>query len=158
MLIEKFIGLARELRRFPVATEVKMKARSDDSFPSRNTFARFGSKQQFATRILNYCKDRAGYDDIIPLCRPIATVAPDESIKEETEPVEVSGFVYLMRSGRHYKIGRSNAAGRREYELRSKCRKSSSLCTPSAQMIRRASKTIGTDGLQTNAKTENGST
>jgi hypothetical protein len=51
------------------------------------------------------------------LCRPIATVAPDESIKEETEPVEVSGFVYLMRSGRHYKIGRSNAAGRREYEL-----------------------------------------
>jgi hypothetical protein len=30
---------------------------------------------------------------------------------------ESSGFVYLIRSGRHYKVGRSNSAGRREYEL-----------------------------------------
>ncbi len=27
------------------------------------------------------------------------------------------GFVYLMRSGRHYKIGKTNAVGRREREL-----------------------------------------
>jgi hypothetical protein len=28
------------------------------------------------------------------------------------------GFVYLIKSGRFYKIGRSNAVGRRERELR----------------------------------------
>ena len=27
------------------------------------------------------------------------------------------GFVYLLRSGRHYKIGKTNAVGRREREL-----------------------------------------
>jgi len=27
------------------------------------------------------------------------------------------GTVYLLKSGRHYKIGRSNAVGRREYEI-----------------------------------------
>ncbi len=27
------------------------------------------------------------------------------------------GFVYLIKSGRFYKIGKTNAAGRREYEL-----------------------------------------
>ena len=117
VLIEKFIALARELGRFPVATEVGMKARTDDSFPWHNTFARFGSKQQFATRILNYCKGHTGHDDIIALCSPIARVPHDEVTTDEIEPEEVIGFVYLVKSGRHYKIGRSNAPGRREYEL-----------------------------------------
>ncbi len=30
---------------------------------------------------------------------------------------EEIGFVYLIKSGRYYKIGRSNSSGRREYEL-----------------------------------------
>jgi hypothetical protein len=74
VLIEKFISLTRELGRFPVATEIKIKARSDDSFPWHNTFARFGSKRQFAAKILDYCKGRSGYDDIITLCAPIAAL------------------------------------------------------------------------------------
>jgi Meiotically up-regulated gene 113 len=37
--------------------------------------------------------------------------------EEETESSESLGFVYLVKSGRFYKVGRSNAAGRREYEL-----------------------------------------
>ncbi len=73
LLIEKFIGLARDLGHFPVATEVKMKAGAITAFPwHKLTFARFGSKQQFAARILNFCKDRAGYDDIVALCATIA--------------------------------------------------------------------------------------
>ena len=120
LLIEKFVGLARELGHFPVATEVKMKARRDDSFPWHNTFARFGSKQQFAATILDYCKGRAGYENMIALCTPIITAGgppQDDADKSEIEPEEVIGFVYLMKSGRYYKIGRTNAAGRREYEL-----------------------------------------
>jgi hypothetical protein len=37
--------------------------------------------------------------------------------KVDTLPAIVMGFVYLMKSGRFYKIGRSNAVGRREREL-----------------------------------------
>lgn len=32
-------------------------------------------------------------------------------------PSQDAGFVYLMKSGHFYKVGRSNSAGRREYEL-----------------------------------------
>ena len=53
-LIEKFVGLMRELGKFPTANEVKMKAHGTESFPWHNTFARFGSKQQFAARIVEY--------------------------------------------------------------------------------------------------------
>jgi hypothetical protein len=115
VLIEKFIGFMRELGRFPVATEVKMRARNDDGFPWHNTFARFGSKGQFAKRIMEYCNSRTGYDDIIALCRPIVPAEIKEARKDEAE--EVIGFVYLMKSGSHYKVRRSNAVGRREYEL-----------------------------------------
>jgi len=117
LLIEKFIGLARELGHFPVYAEIRMKAHSDDGFPAHNTFGRLGSKEQLAAKILDYCKARTGYDDVIALCPAIATVEQGDVDKDEIEPEEVTGFVYLMKSGRHYKIGRSNAAGRREYEL-----------------------------------------
>jgi hypothetical protein len=76
----------------------------------------------------------------------------------EIEPEEVVGFIYLMKSGRYYKIGRSNAAVAANTSLRYKCQKSSSLCTSSVQMIQQESRTIGIDASLTSARTESGST
>ena len=115
MLIESFVSLIRELGKFPVRRELQLKARTDKGFPSANVFARLGSKQQLAKDICAYCASRAGYDDVIALCAPLAAAEPSSSRAVESE--NTLGFVYLMKSGRFYKIGRSNAAGRREYEL-----------------------------------------
>jgi hypothetical protein len=53
---------------------------------------------------------------VIKICEPFtAEPAPPNRAKADAQPE--FGFVYLLKSGRHYKIGRSNAAGRREYEL-----------------------------------------
>ena len=43
--------------------------------------------------------------------------ANTDAPNDETEGIDTMGFVYLLKSGRFYKIGRSNASGRREYEL-----------------------------------------
>jgi hypothetical protein len=115
-LIEKFVSLIRELGKFPTTNEVKLKAHNTPGFPWHNTFARLGSRSVLAARIEAYCKEREGYDDVVALCRtatdgsPVLRDAPAETPEE-------FGFVYLMKSGRYYKVGRSNAAGRREYEL-----------------------------------------
>lgn len=121
-LIEKLILLIRELGQFPTVGERRLKARSDSTFPSSNTFQKLGNKAGATQRVLDYCRGRSGYDDIIEICQAAAaaesrddeaTTVGEAKGKDESE----FGFVYLMRSGRYYKIGRSNSAGRREYEL-----------------------------------------
>jgi hypothetical protein len=116
LLIEKFISLSRELGRFPVVAEIRMKVRKDPGFPNDKTFGRFGSKPEFAAKILDYCRTRSGYDDVAALCATVArhpTANRDDADEDQT----IIGCVYLMKSGKFYKLGRSNAAGRREYEL-----------------------------------------
>jgi len=49
------------------------------------------------------------------LCAPHVAVTKPQS--EGRDPEADEGFVYLIKSGRYYKIGKTNAAGRREYEL-----------------------------------------
>jgi hypothetical protein len=116
VLIEHYISLMRELDKFPTSNEVKLKARNAPGFPWHNTFARFGSKQQLAKRIQEYCNEREGYGDIVALCAVVINVAPTPP-EDDVEEAEVFGFVYLIKASRYYKIGRSNAVGRREYEL-----------------------------------------
>lgn len=118
VLVEKYIQLVRELGHPPVKGELLMKRRKDLTFPAEKTFRRFGSKQQIIARVLIYCKDHPGFSDVAQLCQA-------DSV-EEDDPFDVHaksgtvpfGFVYLLKSGRYYKIGRSNSTGRREYEIR----------------------------------------
>ena len=61
-------------------------------------------------------KVATGHEDVISICKPHAL--PSTPVMEEDCAEQlVIRFVYLLRSGRYYKIGRSNAAGRREREL-----------------------------------------
>ncbi|MGO9244606.1 MAG: GIY-YIG nuclease family protein [Verrucomicrobiia bacterium] len=115
-IIAKLIALTRELGRFPVSGDLRMKARSDKDFPSHSVFGSLGSKSQLVSKVAEYCRTHEGFDDVLPLCKagPNADELQPEEDSGETEEI---GFVYLIKSGRHYKIGSSNASGRREYEL-----------------------------------------
>lgn len=117
-LIEKLIGLIRELGHFPVTGELRIKKHSDSSFPNDKVLAaHFGPRSGLKKVVTEYCRAHAGFDDVLPLCGPIASDGDDESRPDESTANEIVGFVYLMKHGRHYKIGKTNAMGRREYEL-----------------------------------------
>ncbi len=115
-LLDKLASLIEELGRFPVSGELRLKAKEDPSFPSHNTFRRFGRKAQMANRLMQYCREAGGFEDVVAICEPIASKSNAEP-EHLPEPSEAFGHVYLIKSGRYYKIGRSNAPGRREYEL-----------------------------------------
>jgi hypothetical protein len=115
-LLERYIGLARELNHLPVEGELRRKAANDSSFPSHTSFSRFGGKKKLVETIARYCRDHPGFEDVAYIFASAAVPAlADQS--RTAHPKIVTGFVYLMRSGRHYKIGRTNAIGRRESEL-----------------------------------------
>lgn len=73
-LIEKFIDLIRKNKqgnklRFPVEGEVLAKKRNDPDFPHTVVFRkRFGGKIQLAAAILEYCRGRSGFVDVIEAC------------------------------------------------------------------------------------------
>ncbi len=116
-LIEKFIPTMRKFGRFPVTAEMRMQKRSDANFPNEKTLReRFGTRQQLAAKILAYCQSRDGFEDISAICAAALNVQ-DAETEDDRMPEEDGGFVYLIKSGRFYKVGRSNSAGRREYEL-----------------------------------------
>jgi hypothetical protein len=112
---EKLIFFIRELGRYPVKAELLMRARQDKSFPSEGVFRRLGKKAEVASMILKYCEGKDGFDDVAQICRPIADSNPPDSSPSAEGPR--LGYVYLMKSGRYYKIGKTDALGRREYEL-----------------------------------------
>lgn len=115
-LLEGDIGLIRELGRFPVTDDLLLKRRNDPAFPSHKTFRRFGSTRQLASKVLEYCRSHTGFGNVVALCADIAS--RDQSAQPEaTRQTELIGSVYLLKSGRYYKIGKTNAVGRREREL-----------------------------------------
>ena len=116
-LLERLISLIRELGHFPVRNELRLKTRTDKTFPNEKTFQRLGSKAELANKIVEYCATRTGYEDIIQVCNPLTAAAGTSRPEQGSLHTPTFGYVYLIKSGRYYKIGRSNSLGRREYEL-----------------------------------------
>lgn len=119
VLLEKYIGLVRELGRLPTPSDIVLKSRNATGFPSEATFrARYGPKSGLVKGLLKYCDGRPGYADIIPLCT--AYGARKNGITQELEPGVVrEGYVYLLQHGtrREYKIGKTFNPIRREGEI-----------------------------------------
>jgi Meiotically up-regulated gene 113 len=116
LIIEKLIDLTREFGRFPTQAEMELKRIADPSFPSRGAIRRLGTQQDLIGRALDRCCNNPGYDDVKSILAE--SIATRSSVGEETINLTAEeGFVYLIRSGRFYKIGRTNALGRREREL-----------------------------------------
>ncbi len=116
-LLERLIFLIRELGHFPVRNELRLKTWTDKTFPNEKTFQRLGNKAELANKIVEYCSARIGYEDVIKTCSPLSAAAGTSRPGQGSPATPTFGYVYLMKSGRYYKIGRSNSLGRREYEL-----------------------------------------
>jgi len=115
-LLDSFASLTLELRHLPTQPEIRMKRRRNPGFPCASSFRRLGTKGQLVAKVAAHFRGHAGHEEVVRWCDEHAATARVEHVdkgKAETQ----DGEIYLMKSGRFHKIGRSNAAGRREYEV-----------------------------------------
>jgi hypothetical protein len=116
-LLDMYAKLALEIGRLPTVADIRLSVRNGLKFPEYSTFAnRFGGKAQLIEKLLIYCKARPAYADVVALCEGYVPRNRRSDKTGETSGENI-GAIYLAKSGRSYKIGRSKAVGRREYEL-----------------------------------------
>lgn len=118
-MIKKLTDFIRELGRFPSPSELSVKSYNDKTFPNKATFYnRFGRKKEKIVKVIEYCKTHEEWNDVLEICLPLLQNEKEVTDEKTTSETINFGFVYLMKSGKFYKIGRSNDADRRAYELK----------------------------------------
>ena len=102
-VIEQLIGLIRDLGRYPVIREIKLRGHDDPDFPSHSVFQRRGNKAaELVAMVRQFCEARDGYDDVLRMIAPLNATAED--VETGTHDSPTAGFVYLMKSGEWFKL------------------------------------------------------
>jgi hypothetical protein len=110
----KYADACRHFGKVPTAMELRMYRRKVPDFPNVKTITRrFGSLNNMPTRFADWVKDKDEYADVAAMLGNRTTIQ-----QSEMPPSGKEGLVYLIRSGLHYKIGRSDELERRVKQIR----------------------------------------
>ena len=91
-----------------------MYSRDNADFPGHSTFSNhFGNKDGMVKALAEFVRKEKGYADLIDLV-PLSA-EPEPELGETGAMAE--GHVYLLKSGDHYKIGRSDELERRVKQI-----------------------------------------
>lgn len=110
-LLRKIAELCRLLGKMPTYTDMRMHVKKDASFPSDKTVTNhFGKMTDLVASLRKLAKEPA-YEDLNALLPRLTE--PEEILSEKG----ADGFVYLLKSGLHYKIGCTTNLERRMKEI-----------------------------------------
>jgi hypothetical protein len=114
--LTKIAEACRHFGKFPTAMELRMFQKQDDNFPNVKSIIRhFGSLMHVPDQLAKWAKARGDCPELVAILGETSN-APASIIPLSSSNKE--GLVYLIRSGAHYKIGRSDELERRVKEIR----------------------------------------
>ncbi len=117
LLLTCLANLTLEVGHFPTSSEVKLARTRDRKFPSDKVFDRLGGRSVKIELLRSFVTDSPSYAsvaDLLPASEPQQANAPIEKLDG---PQLGDGFVYMMRLGRAYKIGKTFSVPRRHREI-----------------------------------------
>jgi len=111
-ILSKVAELCQKLGRLPTEGEMRIHRKSDTTFPTTGTISgHFPTKADLVEGLRKL--------GISEGCADLLSMLPSESKAQEPRQAPIKeGFVYLLKSGDHYKIGRSDELERRMREVR----------------------------------------
>ena len=109
--------LTRKLGHFPTYAETRMEREIDKSFPNHGVFDRFGRRDERISALRTFARTNPEYCDIALLLPD--EIVGDEAHSEERERSDVTsdGYVYMLKLGKHYKVGKTFSVPRRHREI-----------------------------------------
>jgi hypothetical protein len=117
-VLEKLAELARKCKHFPIDAELTLARNVDSSFPVASVIYQLGSKVERVAKLREFALRNKSFLDISTLLPDPGKSSELEAPNKETPEEESSlGFVYMIRLGKHYKIGKTNAVPRRHREI-----------------------------------------
>lgn len=110
-VLRPYAEAVRHFGRIPAEVDIRMYSRERKGFPGHTTFTNhFGSKAGLISALADWVQQRDEFADLLELL-------PEPSAPEEAGTARGEGFVYLLKSGDHYKIGRSDNIERRVRQI-----------------------------------------
>ncbi len=108
--LKKLAEATRHFGAIPNTIQMAMYRRTDSTFPARQTFnANFSSRAEMLARLADLVRQDEQYKDLTAIVADI----PSEPI-DVPKTATTEGLVYLIKSGAHCKIGRSDELARQQ--------------------------------------------
>ncbi|MBK7350618.1 MAG: GIY-YIG nuclease family protein [Gemmatimonadetes bacterium] len=115
-IVQAVAALIEREGRWPTEDDLVRARKRDGSFPSLGVIRRLRSSGRLAALIIKLGEASGQFPKASDLARQHQT--PVEDTADARPDEKVKGYVYLLRSGRRYKIGKSTDPSRRYREVR----------------------------------------
>ena len=116
LLLESLAALTQKLGHFPTAAELKMERVTNRDFPNHNVFGRLGNKSAMTEQLRQHAATKPELSSLVSLL-PARVVSMQEESIESIGSVLTEGYVYMLKLGKHYKIGKTYSVPRRHREI-----------------------------------------
>lgn len=107
--------LTRKHGRFPTHAEVVMERERDKSFPHHTVFTRIGKQYERIEALREFASANPEFADIASLLQKAVPSLESPSTADTT--VAGEGYVYMLKLGQHYKVGKTFSVPRRHRQI-----------------------------------------
>lgn len=115
LVLDKYAEVCRHYGKPPSSAELRYYTREALEFISHNTFAKhFGSKAALIVALRDRAIER-GENDLVAILPNVEASQPNST--DQNSGTLLEGWVYLLQSGGHFKIGRSDELEKRVKQI-----------------------------------------